>query len=270
MRQAQRLFFYYGISAHTGAALIAAVCRRRMHPDEAGRPLWARGLPCLPVIQYPPFVNLGRSQKILCRMQLANLFSTPVAMFEHPELQPLKKELTDILVAESLTIPSVSVSNAGGWHSPYSLHTRPEECFRKLNKFMIASALEITAAVAKSTGASPLKYTTSTEMWAMVMRDGDYTIAHTHAETHWACVFYADNGDADQKAHPNSGLISFADPRMGRMPVPGLTIAAANFTVDAQAGQLLVFPGWLMHYVHAYRGTRPRVSVACNVTLQAK
>jgi len=30
---------------------------------------------------------------------------------------------------------------------------------------------------------------------------------------------------------------------------------------------LVVFPGYLQHYVHAYRGTRPRVAIACNLTL---
>lgn len=201
-------------------------------------------------------------------MPLATLFSTPVAMYEHPDLQPLKQQITDILVAESLTIPSVSVSNVGGWHSQYSLQTRPETCFRKLNELVIAMALETTASVAKATGRQVPQYTCTTEMWAMVMRNGDYTIPHTHADTHWASVFYADAGDADEKKDPNSGVITFVDPRLGFMPVPGLDIAAGNFVVNAKAGQLLVFPGWLMHYVHPYRGNRPRVSVACNVTLQ--
>jgi hypothetical protein len=30
---------------------------------------------------------------------------------------------------------------------------------------------------------------------------------------------------------------------------------------------LVVFPGWLQHYVHPYRGTRPRVAIACNLTM---
>ena len=30
---------------------------------------------------------------------------------------------------------------------------------------------------------------------------------------------------------------------------------------------LVIFPGWLMHHVHAYRGARPRVAISCNLTL---
>lgn len=200
-------------------------------------------------------------------MPLATLFSTPVAMYEHPDMQAMNKEITDILVAESESTPSVSVSNVGGWHSKYDLQARPEACFGQLAALIVGHVLETTETVAKSTGRRLPKFTTKVEMWAMVMRDGDYSIPHTHADSHWASVYYADVGDAHEKAHPNSGDITFVDPRMGVLYIPGLDIAVGNFVVKAKAGQLLVFPGWLMHYVHAYRGRRPRVSVACNVNL---
>jgi uncharacterized protein (TIGR02466 family) len=208
-----------------------------------------------------PFCN----PLFLLSMQLASLFTTPMAMFEHPDLVSMNKEMTEILVAESESIPSISISNVGGWHSQYNLQTRPEACFRKLDELIVGHAREMSAVIAKNTGRTLPQVTATTEMWAMVMREGDYTIPHTHAETHWATVYYADAGDADETAYPNSGAITFTDPRFGFLPIPGLDIAASNFMVQAKAGQLLVFPGWLMHYVHPYRGKRPRVSLACNV-----
>jgi uncharacterized protein (TIGR02466 family) len=201
-------------------------------------------------------------------MPLASLFSTPVAMYEHPGLASMNQEITDILVAESESIPSVSVSNVGGWHSKYDLFTRPEACFRKLGEIIVASARETTAVVAKNTGGRVLQVTTKAEMWAMVMRNGDYTTPHTHADSHWASVYYADAGDSEETPGSKSGAISFVDPRMGYLPIPGLDIALGNFEVNAKTGQLLVFPGWLMHFVHPYRGRRPRVSLACNVTFE--
>lgn len=199
-------------------------------------------------------------------MPLASLFATPVAMYEHPDSGSMNKEIAEIMVAESERIPSVSVSNVGGWHSQYALHTRPEPCFRKVNELIVARAREMAETVAKNTGRRLPKFTTTTEMWAMVMRDGDYTIPHSHADSHWATVYYADAGDADEAAHPQSGVITFIDPRSGFLPVPGLDLTVGNFAVNAKAGQLLVFPGWLAHYVHVYRGRRPRVSLSCNVT----
>ena len=56
------------------------------------------------------------------------------------------------------------------------------------------------------------------------------------------------------------------DPRRGGRPIPGLE-SGATFTIRPRTGMLVVFPGWLQHYVHPYRGTRPRIAIACNVTM---
>jgi uncharacterized protein (TIGR02466 family) len=201
-------------------------------------------------------------------MPLASLFSTPVAMYEHPGMEAMNQEITEILVAESESIPSVSASNVGGWHSKYDLQTRPEACFRKLSDIVVANAIETTAAVAKNTQGRVLQLTAKAEMWAMVMRNGNYAIPHAHAGSHWASVYYADAGDANVTPGSKSGVIAFVDPRLGHISIPGLDIAIGNFEVVAKTGQLLVFPGWLTHFVHPYRGQRPRVSLACNVSFE--
>jgi uncharacterized protein (TIGR02466 family) len=106
------------------------------------------------------------------------------------------------------------------------------------------------------------------EMWAIVMRDGNYTIPHTHAYSSSGIVYYTDAGDTNEAADRNSGVIHFIDPRNGVLPIPGLDMTVGAFVVQPKSGQLLVFPGWLMHYVHTYRGRRPRVSISCNVNYQ--
>ena len=131
-------------------------------------------------------------------MPLASLFPTPIAMYEHPELESMNREITAILVAESESIPSLSHSNVGGWHSKYDLQSRPEACFRNLAKLIVDHAMETTAVIAKGLGKSLPKLSAKTHMWAMVMRDGNYTIPHTHADAHWASVYYADAGDTDE------------------------------------------------------------------------
>ena len=51
--------------------------------------------------------------------------------------------------------------------------------------------------------------------------------------------------------------------------MPGLeNLLGTTFTVLPRTGRLVVFPGWLLHYVHAYRGQRPRVSISCNVVFE--
>jgi hypothetical protein len=102
----------------------------------------------------------------------------------------------------------------------------------------------------------------------MVMRSGDDTILHDHSEVHWGTVYYADAGDADEAAHPASGMLALVDPRQGGRPMPGLELIGTTFTVQARTGRLVVFPGWLRHYVYMYRGQRPRVSTSCNLVFE--
>ncbi len=201
-------------------------------------------------------------------MPLAHMFSTPIALYEPTGMEMINNQIANILIEESLNKPSVAVSNVGGWHSQYNLQSRPEACFRQLSEYIIACAQDLSEVLAKSSGRSLPTFKAKAEMWAMVMRHSNYTIPHTHSDWHWAAVYYADAGEAIGSEHPKSGVITFTDPRMGVLPIPGLEMGVANFEVVAKTGQLLLFPGWLTHYVHAYYGMRPRVSVACNVHLQ--
>ncbi|EEA04372.1 hypothetical protein BH160DRAFT_0274 [Burkholderia sp. H160] len=43
--------------------------------------------------------------------------------------------------------------------------------------------------------------------------------------------------------------------------------SGSTFMIRPRSGMLVVFPGWLQHYVHPYRGTRPRIIIASNVVM---
>lgn len=194
-----------------------------------------------------------------------SLFATPVSMFELTGMDTVNRELTQHLVAESVKVPTDHRSNVGGWHSRTDLHARPEACFRTIIQEILIRVRETSEKVAKESGSElpPLSY--RAHAWAMVMRDGDYTLPHDHSEVHWGAVYYPDAGDADEALHPESGVLGLIDPRHGGRPIPGLDIVGKTFYSKPATGRLLVFPGWLMHYVNAYRGHRPRVAISCNV-----
>ena len=195
------------------------------------------------------------------------LFATPVSMYDLPGMDEINRDLTARLVAESVSIPSVRRSNVGGWHSP-DLAGRPEACFRALIQHVVTRVRETVDGLAQESGRGLPAMRIGVHAWAMVMRNGDYTIPHDHSEAHWATVYYADAGDADERAHPASGLLALVDPRHGGRPMPGIEIVGSTFTALPRTGRLVVFPGWLLHYVHEYRGQRPRVSISCNVTFE--
>jgi hypothetical protein len=112
-------------------------------------------------------------------------------------------------------------------------------------------------------------YRFGVQAWAMVMRHGDHSIVHDHCESHFSVVYYPEVGDADLERHPDSGKLCFLDPRRGGTVISGIDLFPSQFAITPQTGQLVVFPGWLQHYVQPYRGVRPRVSISCNVRLEA-
>ena len=195
------------------------------------------------------------------------LFVTPVSMYDLPGMDEINHDLTARLVAESISSPSVHHSNVGGWHSQ-NLAVRSEACFRNLFQCIVTRVRETVQGLAQEKGQGLPAMRMGMHAWAMVMRNGDYTIPHDHSEVHWASVYYVDAGDADEKTHPASGLLALVDPRQGGRPMPGLELLGTTFTVLPRTGRLVVFPGWLRHYVHAYRGQRPRVSISCNVVCE--
>jgi len=196
------------------------------------------------------------------------LFATPLFMYESPGMDEINRDVTARLVAESVARPSVRRSNVGGWHSQPDLAVRPEACFRTLTQYIVARVRETANRLAQETGQGLPAMRIGVHAWAMVMRNGDYTIPHDHADAHWSTVYYPDAGDADERVHPDSGLLALVDPRHGGRPMPGLDLLGKTFTARPSTGRLLVFPGWLLHYVNVYRGKRPRVAISCNVTFE--
>lgn len=200
--------------------------------------------------------------------QQLSLFATPLAMYDPPGMDEINRDLTTRLVAESVSLPSVHRSNVGGWHSQSNLALRPDPCFRTLIQHIVTRVRETVDGLAQVGGQRLPAMRMGVHAWAMVMRNGDYTIPHDHADAHWSTVYYPDAGDADEGTHPDSGLLALIDPRHGGRPMPGLDLLGSTFTAQPRTGRLFVFPGWLFHYVHAYRGQRPRVAVSCNVTFE--
>jgi uncharacterized protein (TIGR02466 family) len=103
--------------------------------------------------------------------------------------------------------------------------------------------------------------------WAMIMRDGNYVTPHDHGESHWSIAYYVDAGD---ELPPPSGRLAFLDPRRSGRMIPDVDLLPTVFDIAPKTSSLVVFPGWLQHHVHAYRGQRPRICISANVALDTE
>ena len=201
-------------------------------------------------------------------MRRTPLFGSPLFLSRPPGTEALRHALTRQILEDARTRPGVQRSNIGGWHSPPDLFARPEPCFAELKTLVFASFQQVVRAQAQARGRTvPGDLKLAGEAWAMVMEAGHYSAPHHHGDAQWACVFYADAGDAPSAASSPAGMLTFLDPRGGRMGPDPLDLFEVRQDLRPKDGLLLFFPAWLQHHVHPYTGSRPRVSVSCNLSL---
>ena len=194
------------------------------------------------------------------------LFATPVVVFELPDMDELNQALSARFLAEERAVPSWERANVGGWHSVPDLAGRADPALRAVLQRIVEHVRVNVAALAADAALELPSYRYGLTAWAMVMRDGHYVTPHDHGDTHWSAAYYVDAGDA---APAPSGALAFLDPRRcGRM-IPGVELFPSTFVIAPRTSALVIFPGWLQHYVHAYRGARPRICISCNVTMES-
>jgi uncharacterized protein (TIGR02466 family) len=190
------------------------------------------------------------------------IFPTPVASHLWPDSAALNDALRAVILTEEARGPSAGRSNVGGWHGPSTFFRRPEPCVRELSERARVMTEEMTRAMM-----APGKHRFAVEAWANVLRQGQYNAPHVHPNSTWSGVYYVTgNPPPPDGDDAYSGKIEFIDPRPG---------ASAAYTVDnamqrramlnPDAGAMILFPSWLQHQVHPYRGPGVRISVAFNV-----
>jgi uncharacterized protein (TIGR02466 family) len=184
-------------------------------------------------------------------MKRYNFFATPVW-----HVNILDKKYNDTLKNFILNLSkkqnSVAKTNDGGWQSESNLQN--VQIFNKLfndieNQFK-NSELDIQKMIIR-------------QAWANINYKNNLNVIHNHGQYNFAVVYYVDVPE-------DSGALTIRDPR------PGATAFAGNWTdriyrlyqektiMDQypKAGDLIIFPGFLDHFVRPSKSEDPRISVA--------
>lgn len=197
-------------------------------------------------------------------MDRLDVFRTPIHVVDLRDMGAVNDAVRAALVAEAEALPSVARSNVGGWHSEPDL-TRRDGPFPVLMRRIAAEIDRVVHDLALAAGVEgDFRCGYSIQAWAMVLRAGHYVMPHDHADAHFSGAFYVDAGDPP--AEPGlPGRIVFTNPITGQARIPGLDLFPSNLTIQPRTGMLIVFPGYVSHYVHPYQGERPRICVSFNV-----
>lgn len=166
--------------------------------------------------------------------------------------------LADIASWQKEIPVSLGRSDRGGaWHSPTNAMRR--SAFNPVTKAVIAFGTSVFRAE-KYLGNSRVRLDA---MWANVLPPSGYHVPHMHLPALWSGVFYL-------KVPENAPEIVFMDPRPAAEAVrpelaPGQILKQDRRTVSIKEGLVVLFPGWLGHYVAPHQGDSERVAISFNL-----
>jgi uncharacterized protein (TIGR02466 family) len=193
------------------------------------------------------------------------LFYTPLLRFRLPDHEALDEAL--LAEGERLrgTSDGVSKSNRGGWHSEGNLFDDPAEPIQTLRRAALLSVMEATRSVTSKV--DPASLDTRIFAWMNMNPTGGFNAPHTHPGAHWSGVYYVRQPKVDSG---NSGMIEFLDPRSD-LPNWRLLQAKAfrpKRKIRPEAGEIVLFPSYLVHWVYPNEAGGERVTIAFNATLR--
>lgn len=193
------------------------------------------------------------------------LFSTPMMRFEVPDSATLNAAL--LFEAEKMREEDegVSKSNRGGWHSKGNLFERDAPSIQTLRDAAKNAVFQITRKISDKVDPGELRL--KLFAWMNANPSGGYNAPHTHPGAHWSGVYYVSQPEVDEGS---SGMIEFLDPRN---ELPHWKILEANAFKSKKklrpaAGEMILFPSYLIHWVHPNQSKDSRVTVAFNATFR--
>ncbi len=114
----------------------------------------------------------------------------------------------------------------------------------------------------------------SLQGWANVNRFGDYHDPHNHPHAYLSGTYYVRVPEAQEalrtRKDARPGAISFYDPRgaVNMTAIRDDPQIEAEHTIRPEAGEILLWPAFVQHFVHPNLAKEPRVSVSFNVVLK--
>jgi uncharacterized protein (TIGR02466 family) len=201
--------------------------------------------------------------------ELSLVFATPVSLRTVADAVSLNVGLERIILARQNNETGTRVSNVGGWQSAPDLFDWPEPEIQTLAAEIDYSvqqiwALPVTLKQRSSQDHRPAKYWSTG--WANVNHAGDYNKLHMHQGHHLSAVYYVATMEA--APGPTDGRLELRDPRpAANYCYMGGPLSSGSIMIGPTPGLLVVFPAWIEHMVHPFRGNGHRISIAINISI---
>ena len=208
------------------------------------------------------------------RLELFPLFATPVATRTLQDAEALNSELEKLILERE----NEEYRNPYPTHHPqrevfesnFDLFRWPEPCIQSLRSFVMESVGQLVAELNGYSTVEMAKMQLHNHTWFHVSRHGGSFVAHNHPMASWSTV-YCVRGGEEVPERRDSGMLRFLDQRPGsnmfidpgnaKLRVP---FNFGHYALRLGAGQLVIFPSYLVHEVATFLGRDTRITIASN------
>ncbi len=207
--------------------------------------------------------------------ELVNMFAVPFAFSRcpaHPQLNPaLTRHLLELETSGAAANPRpLTQRNAALFESHFNLFRDAHPAVQQLKTFCWDQLLALIGRLNGYDLPTLHRLQIYNDCWFHVTRRGGFFGVHNHPNASWSGVYCIAPGrhDAGRK---DSGLLSFINPMItsamhmdagvARMALPYSNQIAS---LSLEAGQLVMFPSWVLHDVKPYEGEGERITIAFN------
>ena len=207
--------------------------------------------------------------------ELVNMFAVPFSFSRyaaHTRLNPLLKRY--IFAQEQSGVAAnprpLTKRNAAVFESHFNLFRDLDPAVQELKLFCWDQLLALIGRLNGYDLPTLHRLQIYNDCWFHVTRRGGYFAVHNHPNASWSGVYCVDAGrnDAD---NTDSGSLSFVNPMLSSVmhidagiAKMGLPYGPQIASLSLEAGQLVMFPSWVLHDVKPFQGDGERVTIAFN------
>jgi len=207
--------------------------------------------------------------------ELVNMFAVPFAFSRYPEharLNPaLRRHILEQETSGTAANPRpLTQRNAALFESHFNLFRNEDAAVQELKTFCWDQLLAVIGRLNGYDLPTLQRLQIYNDCWFHVTRRGGFFGVHNHPNASWSGVYCVDPGQHDP-GKKDSGLLSFINPMITsamhmdagivKMQLP-YSSQVASLSLDA--GQLVIFPSWVLHDVKPFEGRGERITVAFN------
>ena len=192
----------------------------------------------------------------------------PVPLYRYRvEQDGLNEQLAKEIAVRRKAEAGLENRNRMGWQSQHDFFQREEEGHRQLARIAAQVASETIRSLDKDADFG--RFDVLLNGWVNVNPPGGYNSPHQHSDAHLSGVYYV---DVPKAKSDGGGAIEFLSPHPVRLLTKLIRSQLFSDRVRVQpvAGDLLLFPSQLMHWVLPNDSGKSRVTVAFNATIRPK